>query len=84
MKTYNELARLTKKERFIEIFNFVTTGIKTNAYLRIVEKSLLGIQDEEVLSCEKTFTISELSCKGFLSVNMCNVLIELAKVKKGV
>ncbi len=40
MKTYNELARLTKEERFIEIFNFVTTGIKTNAYLRIVEKSI--------------------------------------------
>jgi len=80
MKTYNELARMTKEERFNEVFGFVTTGIKNNAVLEVVKDALLGIQSEDVMFLTEAKTISELCAKGFISAKQSDCLIEMAKV----
>ena len=80
MKTYNELARMTKEERFNEVFVFVTTGIKNNTVLEVVKDSLLGIQSEDVMSLHETKIISELCAKAFISAKQSDCLIEMAKV----
>ena len=80
MKTYNELARMTKEERFNEVFVFVTTGIKNNTVLEVVKDSLLGIKSKGVMSLHETRIISELCAKAFINAKQSNCLIEMAKV----
>ena len=80
MKTYNELARMTKEERFNEVFVFVTTGIKNKTVLEVVKDSLLGIKSEDVMSLHETKIISELCAKSFINAKQSDCLIEMAKV----
>lgn len=80
MRTYKELAKATKEERFMEVFLFVTTKIKNTAVLEVVKDSLLGIQNEDVMLLTETSIISELCTKGFISAKQSDCLIEMAKV----
>lgn len=80
MKTYSELTKATKEERFNEVFVFVTTSIKNTAVLSVVKDSLLGIQSEDVMMIEETAIISELCAKAYLSAKQSDCLIEMAKV----
>ena len=80
MKTYNELTKVTKEERFNEIFVFVTTQIKNTAVLEVVKDALLGIQSEDVMILNETKIISELCAKAYISAKQSDCLIELSKV----
>ena len=80
MKTYNELAKANKEERFSEVLTFVTTKIKNSAVLEVVKDALLGIQSKDVMLLNETAIISELCAKAFISAKQSDCLIELAKV----
>lgn len=80
MKTYNELIKINKQERFGEILSYVTNEIKNSAMLDVVKKALLGIQDKEVMSVKETFIISELCAKSYLSLAQSDCLIELSRI----
>jgi len=84
MKTYNELTKATKQERFNEVFLFVTTKIKNTSVLEVVKDALLGIQSEDVMFLNETAIISELCAKAFISVKQSECLIEMAKVNEAI
>jgi len=84
MKTYNELTKATKEERFSEVFLFVTTKIKNTSVLEVVKDALLGIQSEDVMFLNETAIISELCAKAFISVKQSECLIEMAKVNEAI
>jgi hypothetical protein len=82
MKTLTELKNLTKEERFLDIFTFVTTGLKNSTSVDIIKKALRGFQDEEVLNWNEAFIISELSCKCDISVSQIECLVGMCKVNQ--
>lgn len=80
MKTYNELTKATKEERFNDVLVFVTTQIKNTSVLEVVKTALLGIQSEDVIMLNETKIISELCAKSYISAKQSDCLIELSKL----
>lgn len=84
MKTYNELAKASKEERFCEVLTFVTTKIKNTAFLEVVKDALLGLQTEDVMFIAEAAIISKLCAKAFISAKQSDCLIEFAKVNESI
>jgi hypothetical protein len=82
MKTIKELINLSKEERFLEIFNYVTKEIKTNGELIIVKQALTGEQNKIIIGYEPAFIISELCQKGYINMHQSSCLIDMAKINK--
>jgi len=75
MKNYSELARLTKQERFLEIFEYVTKELKNEVAVDIMKNTLFGLKLE--VKWEEAETISELYAKGFLNDVESDCLIQM-------
>lgn len=70
------LESLTKTERFNVVLNYVT-NLKNETSKDVMKKALLGNQDNEVISWNEAFYISELCAKGFISAKQSDALIDL-------
>jgi hypothetical protein len=82
MKTIKELINMSKEERFLEIFYFVTEEIKTKSQLETVKQALTGEQNSIVTAYTEAFRISELCQKAYINMHQSACLIDMAKITK--
>lgn len=81
MITYKELAEMDSYSRNTEIFIFIKNELKNESNAKLVKIALLGKQNLSVKKCKEAMIISELACKGFLTVSQSDDLSKVCEKK---
>lgn len=82
MKAYNELVGMTKAERFKYVLSYVISNMPTAFHYEVMQRALLGNQNNDVRNWDEALIISKLVTNDFIGWQQADCVADLMEVSK--